>query len=101
MFIVLLSSIVNAYSHTKFISISNQKCVIQPTLINLHSNEYNQEFNYYPFLFQLDRCAGSYNILNDVCVPNKTEDLNLSMFNMTDYKNKLIESINKAYIMRM
>ena len=26
--------------HTKCISLSNQKCMIQPTLINLYPNEY-------------------------------------------------------------
>ena len=35
---------------------------------------------------KLDRCVGSRNTLNDLsnksCVPNKTEDLNLSVFNM-------------------
>ena len=34
----------------------------------------------------LDRCVGCCNTLNDlpheVCVPNKTEDLNLSVFNI-------------------
>ena len=58
----------------------------QPTLINLYSNEYSQEFHYYPFAVKLDRCAGSCNTINDLsnkaCVPNKTEDLNLSVFNM-------------------
>ena len=38
MFIMLFSSIVNASNHTKFVSSSNQKCMIQPTLINLHPN---------------------------------------------------------------
>ena len=65
---------------------SNQKCMIQPTLINLHPNEYSREFHYYPFVVKLDICAGSFNTLNDlsnkVCVPNKTEDSNLSVFNM-------------------
>ena len=65
---------------------SNQKCKIQPTLNNLHPNEYIQELHYYPFALKLDRCVGSCNILNNlpnkVCVPNKTEDLNLSMFHM-------------------
>ena len=50
-------------------------------LINLHPNEHSQEFCYYPFSAKLDRCAGKYDTLNDlsnkVCVPNKTEDLNL------------------------
>ena len=47
-FIGLLSSIVNASYHTKYVSLSNQKCKIQATLINLHPNEYCQEFHYYP-----------------------------------------------------
>ena len=60
--------------------------MIQPTLINLHLNEYSQEFHYCPFAVKLDRCVGSCNTLNDlsnkVCIPKKTEDLNLSVFNM-------------------
>ena len=55
-------------------------------IINLHPNEYTQGLCYYPFVVNLDRCFGSCNILSDlsnkVCVPNKTEDLNLSIFNM-------------------
>ena len=54
MFVVLLSSIVNASDHTKCVSLSNQTCMIQPTLINLHPNEYSQEFHYYPFSVKLD-----------------------------------------------
>ena len=46
MFTVLLANIVNASNHTKCVSLSNQKCEIQPTFINLHPNEYNQEFHY-------------------------------------------------------
>ena len=49
MFIVLSSSIVNASNHTKCVSLSNHKWTIQSTLINLHPNEYSQEFHYYPF----------------------------------------------------
>ena len=48
----------------------------QPTLINIHSNEYIHRLRYYSFAVNLDRCIGSCNILNDlsnrVCVPNKT-----------------------------
>ena len=58
----------------------------QSTLIDLHPNEYSQEFDYYPFEVKLDRCVGSCNTLNKlsnkVCVPIKTENLNLSVFNM-------------------
>ena len=67
-------------------SLSNQKFLIQSTVIYLHPNEYSQEFHYYPFSVRSDRCFGSCNSLNDLsnkaCIPNKTEDLNLSMINM-------------------
>ena len=65
---------------------SNQKCFIQPTFINLHPNEHNQEFHYYPFAVKLDRCVGNCDALNylgnKVCAPNKTEDLNIHVFNI-------------------
>ena len=85
-FIELLINIVNASNHTKCVSSSNQKCITEPILIYLHANEYSQEFHYCPFPVKLDRCAGSCDTINDlsnkVCVPNKTEDLNLSVFNI-------------------
>ena len=78
MFIVLLASTVNASSHTKFVSLI--------TFINLHPNEYCQESHYYSFTVKLDKYVRSCNILNDlsnkVHVPNKTEDLNVNVFNM-------------------
>ena len=84
--IIGLTDAVSAFNHTKRALLSNQKYRIQPALINLHPNEYSQEFHYYPFAVKLDRCVGSCNDINDlsnkVCVPNKTEDLNLRMFNM-------------------
>ena len=51
----LLTKIVIASNHTKRVSLSNQKCEIQPTLINLHPIEYSQEFHCYPFSVKLDR----------------------------------------------
>ena len=48
----------------------------QPAPINLHPNEHSQEFHYYPFAVK-------------VCVPDKTEDLNLSVFNMITRINEL------------
>ena len=85
-FIGLLTGLVNGSNHTKCVSLSNHKCMTQPTLINSHPNEYSQEFYYYPLAVKLDRCAGSCNTLNvssnKACVPNKTEDLNLSMLSM-------------------
>ena len=34
----LLISIVNVFNQTNCVSLSNQKCMTQPTLINLHPN---------------------------------------------------------------
>ena len=33
-------NIVNASNHIKFVLLSNHQCMTQPTLINLHPNEY-------------------------------------------------------------
>ena len=92
MFMELLISIVHASNHTNCGLLSNQKCMTQPTVINLHPNEYSQEFQYYPSAVKLDRHVGSFNILNDlsnkVCVLNKTEDLNISLFNMITGNNE-------------
>ena len=38
-FIGLLTGLVNAYNHTKSVSLGNQKCMTQPTLINIHPTE--------------------------------------------------------------
>ena len=43
-------------------------------IYNLYPNEYNQEFHCYLFSVKL--------LSNKVCLRNKTEDLNLSIFNM-------------------
>ena len=81
----LLTGLVNGSNHVKHISLSNQKCMTQPTLINLHPNE----FHYYPFAVKLDRCVGRCNTLNDlsnkVCIPNKT----LRVFNINTGINEL------------
>ena len=80
MFIILLSSIVNASNHKKCNLLDNQKCMIQSTL------PYSQELNLYTFEVKLDWCVRSCDTLDDlansVFIPNKTEDLNLSVLNM-------------------
>ena len=87
--------------------LSNQKFKIQSTLINLHPNDYSQKFHYYPFAVKLDRCVGNcntmtynlsdntYDLSNKLCIPNKTEDLNLSIFNIISgiNKSKTLKSI--------
>ena len=56
------------------------------TLIDLNPNEYNKWLHYYLLLVDLDRCNGSYNTTDSpfdiIYVSNKTEDVNLSVFNM-------------------
>ena len=72
--------------------------MIQPTFINVSLNKYSQEWHYCPFSVKLDRCVGSCNtpsdLSNKVFVPNKTEDINLNMFNIITGINKL-ETLTK------
>ena len=90
--VMLLKSIVSICTYTKCVSLSNQKCMSQPALINLHLNEYSQDLRYYPFEVNLDRCIGSYNTLDDLfgraCVPNEAEDLNFHVFNLIKGTNE-------------
>ena len=64
----------------------------KPNVINLHPNEFSQELHHYPFAVKLDRYIGHCNTLNDLtnkeCVPNKTEDLNISEFAKITGKNE-------------
>ena len=54
MFIVSLTNVVNASNHTKCVSLSNQKCEIQPTFTNLHPDEGSQELHYvYIYVFNM------------------------------------------------
>ena len=54
-----MTGLVNASNHTKCMPLSNSKCKTEPTVINLHPNEYSQELNYYPFTVKLDQCVKS------------------------------------------
>ena len=54
---------VNVSSLTRCISLNNKPCMARPTIIDLNPNECNQEFLYYPFMVNLDRCSGNLNTL--------------------------------------
>ena len=41
-FIGLLTGLVNGSNHTKWVLVSNQRCMTQLFFINLHPNEYSQ-----------------------------------------------------------
>ena len=91
-FIKLLTSIINASNQTKFVSLNNQQFMTQPALVIIHPYEYNQDFCYYPFVINLDRHTGICNTLNELsnkaCVPNKPEDLNISIVNTLTWINE-------------
>ena len=91
-FIVLLSSIVNASNHAKCVSLSNQKCMIQPTLISLHPNEYSQEFHYYPFSVKLEDTLEVVLLLMTYLIKyvfKIKQDLYLPIFNIITGINEL------------
>ena len=69
-------------------SSNNEPCLARPTFINLNPIK----LPYNPFMSSIDRCNGSFNTFDDpsgrICVPNKTEDINLNVFNMVTRINK-------------
>ena len=72
-------------------SLSNQSYEIQPSSINLHPNEYNQELDCYPFALKLDKCVGSCDTLNDYLLEyvfQIKQDLNIHVFIMITGKNE-------------
>ena len=56
-------------------------------LIDLLFNLNPVELNYYPFPFSLDKCNGSCNAADELstkkCVPSKTKDINVKVFNVS------------------
>ena len=86
-FIGLLTSLVNASNNKKCVSSNNQQFTTQPTLINLHPNEYSQRLDYYyPFSVDLDKCVGNCNTANDLSnrefLPKKTKDFSMYVLNI-------------------
>ena len=86
MFIALLSfsgslaCIAKVSDQTKCLSINDEPCMVSPTLINLNS----VELKYYLFIVSLGKCSGSCNSRNNlsakICVPSKTNDINVKVF---------------------
>ena len=58
-FIGLFTGLVNEFNHKKCVLLRNQKCMIQPTLVNSRPNEYSQELHHRPCTVKLDRCVRS------------------------------------------
>ena len=91
------TSMANVCVITTYISFNYQACMIRPTPIDLNPDEHNQGLSYYPLIVNLDGCYGSCNTLDNIscriCVPNKTEDVWFSVFNM-------ITRINESNVLK-
>ena len=77
---------------TKCMGLNNQPCLSRPNLTDLNPNEHNQGLCHYLFMVSLDICNVICNTLVDsssrICVANKTEDVNLNVFNMITRVNE-------------
>ena len=59
--------------------------MIRPALIDLNT----VELKYYSFMISLDKYSGSCNVLLlRICVPKKTKDIDIKVFNMIKNKNE-------------
>ena len=74
--------------------VNNQPWIIRPLIIDLNPDERS----YYPFIISIDWCHGSFHIAEDpcgrACVPNKTEDVNLRVFNIIKEINESKSLVN-------
>ena len=73
---------------TKCMSLNNEQCKTRPFLIDLNP----AELKYYPFMITLNKYRGNCNTFNEISgtisVPNKTENVNLNVFNLITRTNK-------------
>ena len=62
--------------------------MVRPTLIDLN----HVELNYYSFMVSLGKCSWSCSSADElstkICVPSKTKDINVKLFNMITNKNE-------------
>ena len=59
--------------------------MVRPTHIDLNP----VDLKYYLFMFSLNRCTGSCNVLSPkICDPKKIKDINVNAFNMITNKNE-------------
>ena len=74
-------------------SLNNIPCIVRPTLVD--SNPI--KLNYYLFMISLVKCNISCNVVDDIstkmCVPNKTKDVNIKIFNMITRMQKRWQNI--------
>lgn len=84
---------------TKSMSLNNEQCETRSALFDLNS----VELNCYRFIINVDKCNKTCNNLTKIsgriCVPNKTEELNLILINMITRKQELITLKNIVSLM--
>ena len=70
---------------TKCLSLNDKPCTARLNLINLNYVELKN----YPFMVSLDKRNGGCNVLSPkICVPKKTKDINIRVFNLITNKNE-------------
>ena len=75
---------------TKCMGLNNQRCLSRPNLTDLNPNENNQGLCHYLFMVSLERliCNTLVDSSSKICVANKTEDVNLNVFNLITRVNE-------------
>ena len=69
----------------KRLSLNDNSCIARLNLINLNYVELKN----YPFIVSLDKRNGGCNVLSPkICVPEKTKDINIRVFNLITNKNE-------------
>ena len=72
LFIVLLSFSISLA--TKCVFLNDEPCMVRPTLVIMNP----VELKYYPFMINLNKCAGSFNVLSPkLCVSKETKYINV------------------------
>ena len=83
---------------TKCVLLNNEPCMIRSTLTDLNP----VELNYHQFLISLDKSSGSCNFVDylstKICIPSKTEKININVFNMITNKNEAKTMINQFHV---
>ena len=106
-FIVLLSF--SGSLATKFISFINEPFLARPTLLDLNPDELSQGPCRYAIMISLGKRGESCNNLDDLssrtCVSNKTEEINLNVFNiitgLNESKTKTFRNIFFVTLMQV
>ena len=69
--------------------LNNEPCLNRPTIIDLSPIE----LNYYPLMTSLGKCNGCCDVLDDlsakICVPSKTKDVKIKIFNTITRINRV------------